>query len=461
MVNPDLVAFAQALTDSGAVFYGTAWCQACTAQKELFEDGQNLLDFREVTNPDRTLNQVGIDNNISVFPTWILGDGTRIESYANLATLSAASGVAIPTTDAPFLAELADETLLVGSPLHVALDGYDPDGEPLTYTVESDNPDVTAEILTGNRSVRMDVAGYGDMVFELFEQRAPLATGRMIELAEDDFYNDQILHRIIDDFVIQGGDPLGTGLGGSDLGDFDDQFHIDLQHNRTGLLSTANQGPNQVTGTSGDDTNDSQFFITEGDNSNALRNLDYNHTVFGLLVEGEANRAAISDVPTNAENLPDIPVVLNSVEVFEDTENATLFLKAADGATGSANITVTVTDSDGNTSSRTFRVDLQEDPFDSRPFLGPVADQSGPADTPLTFQLTSTDVEGDPVSYAVRAAPGETGATGFTFEVDDAGLVTVTPPNGFTGSIEVDVSVHRENQVSLDGDFQVITVTFT
>jgi cyclophilin family peptidyl-prolyl cis-trans isomerase len=81
--------------------------------------------------------------------------------------------------------------------------------------------------------------------------------------------------------VIQGGDPTGTGSGGSPLGDFDDQFHVDLQHNRTGILSMAK---------SFDDTNDSQFFITEG----AQRHLDFNHSIFGILVEGESVRQSIS-----------------------------------------------------------------------------------------------------------------------------------------------------------------------
>ena len=69
------------------------------------------------------------------------------------------------------------------------------------------------------------------MVFQLFEGRAPRATEQIITLANDGFYDGIIFHRVIDEFVIQGGDPTGTGSGGSDLGDFDDQFHVDLQHN--------------------------------------------------------------------------------------------------------------------------------------------------------------------------------------------------------------------------------------
>ena len=75
------------------------------------------------------------------------------------------------------------------------------------------------------------------MVFELFEQRAPRPAGRVIELAQSDFYDNVTFHRVENNFVIQGGDPQGDGRGGSTLGDFDDQFHLDLQHTSTGVLS--------------------------------------------------------------------------------------------------------------------------------------------------------------------------------------------------------------------------------
>ena len=107
------------------------------------------------------------------------------------------------------------------------------------------------------------------------------------------------------------------------LGNFDDQFHPDLQHNRGGILSFAK---------SGDDTNNSQFFITEG----PTRHLDFNHSIFGQLVEGEEVREAISEMDTNGppENRPDVPVVISTIDVFKDTENAVVFLKALGNAIG-------------------------------------------------------------------------------------------------------------------------------
>ena len=442
----DLVGFAQALAGSGTQFFGAGWCPECTAQKERFEDGAQFLPFIEVTNPDRSRNQAGDENNIDVFPTWVFPDKTRLTGNQTLETLSQRSGVPIPVSNNPFLAPILENSLLVGSPLHVPLDGYDPNGGPLTYSVITSNSAVSAEILSGNRSARINVAGYGDLVFELFEQRASRPTDRFIELANDGFYNDIIFHRIIDNFVIQGGDPEGDGTGGSTLGDFDDQFHVDLQHNRTGLLSYAK---------SSDDTNDSQFFITEFTDATSrqnLRNLDFNHSVFGILVEGESNRAAVSDTAVSGQT-PNIDVVMENVDIFQDAENAVLMLKADPGTTGDVTVTVTVTDGQGNTSERSFVVTVEDDTVNGRPFLGDIAPVSIAQNTSAQVQLTATDVEGDSFEFSARRR----GTVNYTFDVSDSGLLTVTPPTDFVGTLQIEVRVGRTS-TSLDFDSQLITI---
>ena len=175
----------------------------------------------------------------------------------------------------PTLPSIGEVQLLGGSPLFLTLDA---EGEgPLTFSVQTSDALVTATVLADNRSLRMQVAGFGEMVFELFDFAARRVTDRIVQLADSGFYDGVIFHRVIDNFVIQGGDPTGTGSEGSPLGDFDDQFHVDLQHNRTGILSMAK---------SFDDTNDSQFFITSG----ATRWLDQRYTAFGFLTSGEAVR---------------------------------------------------------------------------------------------------------------------------------------------------------------------------
>ncbi len=432
----DLVSFAQALAASGTTFYGAAWCEECTRQKELFDDGGQFLPFVEVTNPDQSLNEVGQNADVSTYPTWEFPDGSRLEGVQSLETLSERAGVNIPTSDTPFLAPIDDQTLLVGSPLHISLDGYDPKGSDLSFTVASDNPDVSAVVLSANRSIRLDVDGFGDLVFELFEQRAPRATSRIIELSEDNFYDGIIFHRVVNNFVIQTGDPNGTGSGGSQLGDFDDQFHVDLQHNRTGLLSMAKAS---------DDTNDSQLFVTEGPS----RHLDFNHTIFGLLVEGESNRAAISDTET-VGNRPLNSITIGSTEVFDDSENGVVMLKAADGAVGTATITITATNADNRTFQTSFVVTLDDDTANGGPFLKDFDDQlQTTAGVPIQFTLDAIDVEHDDFTFGMNA---DNVAGQLLVELNEAtGEITVTPVEGFTGMARFVVGV-RPSDTSNTGD---------
>jgi large repetitive protein len=442
----DLVAFARALTDSGARFFGAAWCPFCTQQKELFEDGYKYLPFVEVTNADRTPNQIAIDENITNYPTWEFDDGTRLEGVQTLATLAQRAGISIPQSSTPSMDTLPDVQVGIGSPLHVPIDAYDPNGNPLTVTVTSSDPNLlTAQVLTGNRSLRISTAGFGDMVFELFEDRAPVPTGRVIELAQDGFYDGIEFHRVINNFVIQGGDPTGTGAGGSTLGDFDDQFNLDLQHNRTGVLSYAK---------SSDDTNDSQFFITEG----PQRFLDFNHSIFGQLVEGEQVREGISNTATNSSDRPVSAVVINSATVFNDTENAVVMLKPTGTGTGTATITVTVSDNEGNSTSQSFVATVVQDTANGAPFLNPIAPVSTGANTPVNVNLTSQDAEGDTVVYSVQA----TGSTTYGLTVNSStGVVTVTPPSGFVGELQFVATVQQTTATTTNSttDTQLVTVT--
>ncbi|MEO1616327.1 MAG: tandem-95 repeat protein [Planctomycetota bacterium] len=444
--EPDLVQFAKDIAATNTTFFGAYWCPACTQQKQLFQDGADFLPFIEVTGPDRTINQIGIDNNITVYPTWVFPDNTRASGVLSLEEISQRTGVPIPTSETPSFAEVGTQTALIGSPLHIPINAYDPNGDPLTVTVSVENDSLLeATVLTGNRSIRIDMNGYEDMVFELFEQRAPTATGRVIELAEADFYDGIIFHRVVDDFVIQGGDPTGTGSGGSQLGDFDDDFHPDLQHNRPGILSYAK---------SGDDTNDSQFFITEV----PTRFLDFNHSVFGVLVEGDNVREAISEHEVNSADRPTLDITMSTVDVFNDTENSVIMLKPTGSGIGTTNVTVTVTDGDGNSSSETFQVDVNNDTENSQPFLNDVTvPDSFLADTPATLQLSSTDVEGDPVSYSAAVATSGTGATA---TISQSGLLTVTPATGFTGVVDVRATVAAQTGAGSASDNQIYRFNF-
>jgi len=300
---------------------------------------------------------------------------------------------------APSLTPIGPIELLSGSPLHIPLDALDTDGDTLTFTATSSNPSVTTYIPEGNRSMKIavrsdDGAIDGDMILELYEDLVPRVTSRIIELAESGFYDGVIFHRVMNGFMIQTGDPTGTGKGGSAYPDFDDQFHVDLQHNTTGVLSMAK---------SSDDTNNSQFFIldTPATGADYPRNLDFNHSIFGQLVEGFDVLEAISGVAVHQRpgsnppeySVPDVDVVMESVQIFVDNENGVLMLKAPEGYTGEADITVTVSDGHGGEDQIVFHVTVTPDPVDSDPYFAEVPEIRIPYDEPVT--LTAIDVEGN------------------------------------------------------------------
>jgi len=112
----------------------------------------------------------------------------------------------------------------------------------------------------------------GNMVVELYADKVPNTVNNFVFLARDGFYDDTMFHRVIKDFMVQGGDPTGTGRGGPGYR-FADEFHPALKHTGPGILSMANAGAN---------TNGSQFFITLA----ATPWLDGRHAVFGKLIEG-------------------------------------------------------------------------------------------------------------------------------------------------------------------------------
>src|SRR5262249_4721578 len=141
----------------------------------------------------------------------------------------------------------------------------------------------------------------GNFTIELFEQQAPNTVQNFVNLAEKNFYDGVIFHRVIDRFMIQGGDPTGTGRGGPGY-QFADEFHPQLKHDSEGILSMANAGPN---------TNGSQFFITLA----PTPHLDQRHAVFGKVVEGMDVVRKIGKAPTKAGDRPVTDVVMNKVTI--------------------------------------------------------------------------------------------------------------------------------------------------
>ena len=178
----------------------------------------------------------------------------------------------------------------------------------------------------------------GDLTVKLFDDVAPKTVKNFVELAETGYYDGVIFHRIIRDFMIQGGDPTGTGMGGASIyGEkFEDEFS-DKAFNIRGALSMANAGPN---------TNGSQFFIVENQNlpydksalvkggwpeeiaelylEGGTPHLDGRHTVFGQLVDAESFETLdrIAKAPTGAQDKPKDAIEMISIELEKKSDEA-------------------------------------------------------------------------------------------------------------------------------------------
>ena len=151
-----------------------------------------------------------------------------------------------------------------------------------------------------NRTATFDTTA-GSFKVELFEDKAPLTTKNFIDLAEKGFYNGTIFHRVIDGFMIQGGDPTGTGRGGPGY-TIKDEFHKELKHTDAGLLSMANAGPN---------SGGSQFFVTLA----ATPWLDNKHAIFGKVAEGFHVVQQIGKTPVGVGDRPVEEQKINSVTI--------------------------------------------------------------------------------------------------------------------------------------------------
>jgi len=145
------------------------------------------------------------------------------------------------------------------------------------------------------------VTNKGNFKIELFEDKAPITTKNFIKLTNEGFYNGLIFHRVIPNFMIQGGCPEGSGRGGPGY-TIKDEFHPDLKHGIKGILSMANAGPN---------TGGSQFFITVA----ATPHLDNHHAVFGKVVEGMDVVESISKVQKGRNDNPLEKVVIEKITI--------------------------------------------------------------------------------------------------------------------------------------------------
>jgi cyclophilin family peptidyl-prolyl cis-trans isomerase len=316
----------------------------------------------------------------------------------------------------------------------------------VSYTATSSDPQVHADVVTGGTTLKLTVSGKdstgadftGDLTLRLFDDLAPVTVARIKTLVQQGFYDGLTFHRILDNFVAQGGDPNGNGTGGSGQ-TLPDEFNTQLTFNSPGLLAMANAGH---------DTGDSQFFITDTDLSLAQepQHLNFKHTIFGQLVAGFDTFTKIMTTPVQDPSVgnPVSPVTIEHATVTDTDPNGVLRVTAPANFTGTSTITVTPTDTGGPSTGDSFNVTFVNDTVNDPPFLGPVNNVTTTPGTAVTIPLTATDLENDPLTFEVLSSTNA--ATGQTVNVQPSidqvsGHVSVTPPAGFTGTINLKVGV--------------------
>jgi len=171
------------------------------------------------------------------------------------------------------------------------------------------NLDELMKLEKGQKLFAVIKTNMGTIELELFDKDAPKTVRNFVGLAAQEFYNGVIFHRVIKNFMIQGGDPSGTGRGGASIygAPFEDEFSVSLKHDKPGILSMANAGPN---------TNQSQFFITVV----PTPWLNLKHTIFGQVVKGMDIVYAIAEVPVNSMDRPVEDVVMEKVTIEKRAE---------------------------------------------------------------------------------------------------------------------------------------------
>lgn len=293
-------------------------------------------------------------------------------------------------------------TVVAGELFHVPLNGIDSNNYKLSFSAESSDSSVYVGVPEGNRSVKMKISYvpqgstervYGEIIFELFEKDTPLTTERIITLVESGFYDGLTFHRIIDGFMMQGGDPTGTGSGSSDLDTFKDEFVGGLIYTGKGLLGMANRGSN---------TNDCQFFITDA----ATMHLNYAHTIFGFVTSGYEHFEQIMKVDVEANSSgevskPKSSVVIEDISIVTDVQNGVLRIQTKDTTKGEHSVFVTVKNEKGEETTQEIKLNVVEAPASTTKWDVPSVVEVN-AGGSVKFTLPEFDFPDDVVYYVTQ-----------------------------------------------------------
>lgn len=368
------------------------------------------------------------------------------------------------------LAQVNEPSIPDDKPIYVPVTVTNTPAGPVTVTATSSNSNLRADVVQGGQSVRFDVSGTdsngvpftGSLTLRLFTDSAPAAAQRIIDLVNSGFYVGKKFPRILDNFMIQGGG--ATTSDNSPLPSFPDQFNAAYTFDSRGLLAMAN---------SGDDTNNSQFFITDIDVPLAQRptNLNFNYDIVGILTDGFDTYQKIITTPVSSNgagevSAPKNPITITGATVFTDTENAVVKLTPVGSFTAgaAANVHVSATDGTGTPATQDFTITGVADGVNSPPFIStPVPNQTTTAGTPVTFTVPVTDIDGDPTTIAVKDSAFSTATIpNATVSIaQGTHQVTITPNAGFTGTIQFKIGVRATSAADTAASYDTQMVTLT
>ncbi len=347
----------------------------------------------------------------------------------------------------------------------IGVNGYDADGDPLTITAVSDNPNVAVSVNSTNNFVAGQVANsyavlhfvdsagapMGDVVMQLLDNISPTATERFKYLAQNDpivsatgdpfhadgtpYYTNVNVHRVIKDFMIQTGDAQnGDGTGGTSglemddgtpLGAFADSFDPVAVFCGPGTLAMANSGP---------DTNDSQFFIT----TVATPWLTGKHMIFGQVISGYSVVDTIQNLATDQDNKPTNMPKLASVEIIDAASNlhdGTVEIVTGAGFTGTGHVTITLDDGNGGVVTKVISVHR----LPTMTISTDVVSMASGGSTVLS--PTFTNIDAGMLRYTLTSGVQTAVATANA----TTNTINLTMPTGFSGVMNLSV------QAVLDG----------
>lgn len=366
---------------------------------------------------------------------------------------------------APVITPIANVTVPAGKSLIIPITATVTNGRPLTYTITGTTNGMAIVTHTNNPFWKLNVAqacapgtpgsfqtpfrgglatvtNVGDLTFMLFPEYAPNTVSIFQGLSDSGFYStNTIFHRVINGFIIQGGDPLTNGTGGL-VFQYNDEFNPQAIFSGNGQLALANSGKN---------TDGSQFFVTE----TPFRGGDFQYTLFGQLVRGFNVLTNIENTPVDnsTNNRPLANEIITQASMVPDTADTVITLVATNAAGVSNKVTVVVDDGAGGRATNTFvAISITDSNSYSQPFFfgNTVTNVVAPVNTPVTNLINALELDGEPLYWTLfygNAASEYSSLFDFTtssvlqsltYNVTNSGgeiRFHIVPPTSFTGQV--------------------------